>query len=346
MNEQLALAVDGGNSKTDLALIRADGSVLSVVRGPGSSQHKLGLDGSIGVLSDLLERAAADAGVETNHRPVAEVGRVMIAGADFPEEEEILQQALADQGWAPRTEVANDTFAVLRAGTDRGWGVALVCGAGINCVGVAEDGRIARFAALGRITGDWGGGDDVGPEALWAAARGADGRGPQTTLERAVPAHFGLQTPLDVARAIHFRRLPYERLIELAPVVLAEAMRDPVARKIVERLKREMVNLARVAIERLALAGDSFEVVLGGGMFRANGRELVDAVTRGVGEFAPGANVTAIDAHPIVGAGLLALDELGSNAAAKQRLRRSLSAVIARIEPTVPPSVAPEAGLR
>ena len=50
MSDQLALAVDGGNSKTDLALIRVDGAVLSAVRGPGSSQHKLGVDGSIEVL--------------------------------------------------------------------------------------------------------------------------------------------------------------------------------------------------------------------------------------------------------------------------------------------------------
>ena len=99
--------------------------------------------------------------------------------------------------------VGNDTFAVLRAGTERGWGVAVVCGAGINCVGVAPDGRDARFPALGAITGDWGGGYDVGLAALSAAARSEDGRGPATTLEHAVPAHFGFETPLELATAIH-----------------------------------------------------------------------------------------------------------------------------------------------
>ena len=90
-------------------------------------------------------------------------------------------------GWAARTIVGNDTFAVLRAGTERGWGVAVVCGAGINCVGVAPDGRQARFPALGSITGDWGGGYDVGLAAVSAAARSEDGRGPRTSLEQAVP---------------------------------------------------------------------------------------------------------------------------------------------------------------
>ena len=30
----LAIAVDGGNSKTDLALVRSDGELLAFVRGP------------------------------------------------------------------------------------------------------------------------------------------------------------------------------------------------------------------------------------------------------------------------------------------------------------------------
>ena len=90
---------------------------------------------------------------------------------DFPAEEDALHAALEARGWADHLEVGNDTLAVLRAGTERGWGVAVVCGAGINCVGVAPDGRSVRFPALGRITGDWGGGYDVGLEALYVAAR-------------------------------------------------------------------------------------------------------------------------------------------------------------------------------
>src|SRR6476619_3913157 len=106
-----------------------------------------------------------------------------------------MRAATGSRGLARRISVGNDTFAVLRAGTERGWGVAVVCGAGINCVGVAPDGRQARFPALGSITGDWGGGYDVGLAAVSAAARSEDGRGARTTLEQAVPAYVGLSTP-------------------------------------------------------------------------------------------------------------------------------------------------------
>ena len=86
------------------------------------------------------------------------------------------------------------------------------CGAGINCVGVAPDGRQVRFPSLGEISGDWGGGQDVGLAALWAAARSEDGRGPRTSLERLVPAHFGLDTPRELARALHFGRVAEREL--------------------------------------------------------------------------------------------------------------------------------------
>ena len=61
MSEALAIAVDGGNSKTDLALVRGDGEVLSLVRGPLSSPHHLGLDGALEVLDRLLDQAARQA---------------------------------------------------------------------------------------------------------------------------------------------------------------------------------------------------------------------------------------------------------------------------------------------
>src|SRR4029450_1429495 len=128
-------------------------------------------EGALAVLEELLGDAADQAGVEVGNGPVAEVAELLLAGIDFPSEEVELRAAVEERGWARRTVVGNDTFAVLRAGTERGWGVAVVCGAGINCVGVSPDGRHARFPALGPTTGDWGGGYDLGLAAVSAPRR-------------------------------------------------------------------------------------------------------------------------------------------------------------------------------
>ena len=332
MTPPLVLAVDGGNFKTDLTLVRADGEVLALVRGPQSSPHHLGVEGCVHVLEDLLAAARRDAGLPNGQGPIPDVAQLLLAGVDFPTEEKEVHAAASERKLATKISVGNDTFAVLRAGTERGWGVAIVCGAGINCVGVAPDGRQARFPALGAITGDWGGGYDVGLAGVSAAARSEDGRGPRTSLEQAVPAHFGLTTPSELAEAIHRGRIAMARITEVAPVVLAEAQSDRVAQEILERLAEEIVALTRVALERLALVNEQVEVLLGGGLIQAGDGPLVHAVEAGLREIAPAATVHATGSPPIVGAALLGLDHFGADADAQQRLRRELADAFSRID--------------
>jgi N-acetylglucosamine kinase-like BadF-type ATPase len=331
MTLPLVLAVDGGNFKTDLALARADGETLALVRGPQSSPHHLGIDGCVRVLEDLLASALHDAGMPNGHGPAADVAQLLLAGVDFPSEEAEVHSAVSERRLARKVSVGNDTYAVLRAGTERGWGVAIVCGSGINCLGVAPDGRHTRFPALGDITGDWGGGYDVGLAGVSAAARSEDGRGPRTSLEQAIPAHFGLTTPTELAEAIHRRKIPMATVTELAPVVVAEARSDPVAAGIMERLADEIAALTRVALERLALTGEAVEVLLGGGLVHAADGPLVEAVASRVREVAPAAAVQSTSSPPIVGAALLGLDELGADATSRERLRRELGARVAAI---------------
>jgi N-acetylglucosamine kinase-like BadF-type ATPase len=320
----LVLAVDGGNSKTDLALIDADGGVYALVRGAGSSPYHLGVDGSLDVLAGLL----AEAGPPVK----ADVAELLLAGVDFAAEERQVEAAARARGWALRTTVRNDTFAVLRAGTELGWGIAVVCGAGINCVGVAPDGRHARFPSLGAITGDWGGGYDVGLEALFAAARSEDGRGPETSLESSVPAHFGLASPLELAEEIHAGRIDERRVIELAPLVLEQAPTDAVASAIVERLAAEVAALARVALARLDLQREPVEVLLGGGLLQTASDGLLRTVATALAETGPEITVRPTRSPAIVGAALLGLDALDSKREAKERLREELGAAVERLE--------------
>ena len=329
MRPRTVIAVDGGNSKTDLALVTADGGVLALVRGSMSSPHHIGLEGCLSVLEELLEAAQQDARMNGD---AADVAELLMAGVDFPAEEETLREAVSGRGWARSVHVGNDTFAILRAGTERGWGVAVTCGAGINCVGVSPDGRHARFPALGAITGDWGGGYDLGLAAVSAAARSEDGRGARTSLEGAVPAHFGVATPTELAEAMHVGRIDQRRVIELAPLVLTEAADDPVAAEIVQRLASEVIALARVALTRLGLTGEPVEVLLGGGVLQDVDGDLLAAIDAGLREAAPEVRVRPTAQPAIVGAALLGLDQLGAGVDEQERVRRELGAAFSKLE--------------
>ena len=326
MRRSVAIAVDGGNSKTDLALVDADGEVLALLRGGASSPQHLRVDGSLQMLDQLRLEALDRAGLDADS-PVA--AALFIAGLDFPSEQAELEQAIKERRWAPTLVVQNDTFAVLRAGTERGWGIAVTCGAGINCVGVSPTGRVARFPALGAITGDWGGGYDVGLAAVSAAARSADGRGPKTSLEEAVPAHFGLSSPLELGEAIHRSRIPIRRVVELAPIVFREAEADLVAGDILARLADEILALVRAVLERLELTDGPVEVLLGGGMLEGGDPRLLEPIEAGLREIGRPMSVHAVQAPPIVGSALAALDLLEAGPDAYERVRVRLDGAAA-----------------
>jgi N-acetylglucosamine kinase-like BadF-type ATPase len=320
------LAADGGASKTDVALLGRDGRVLASVRAGGASFHPSAHERSVRTLVDGVQRAAAAAGIDPAAGPVAEQGAFCLAGADLPVDDRRMLRALRGAGLAQRVLLRNDTFAVLRAGTERSWGIGVVCGTGLNCAGVAPDGRIVRFPALGPISGDWGGGGDLAVAGIGACVRARDGRGPATALEPAVLEHFGMRRPLQVMEAVHTGALGNGQLVDVARIVLRVAdAGDPVAAALVERLADEVVALVRAATRRLRLTRRDPDVVLGGGIARSRSRLFHRLAAGGIADAVPGARVSVLHSPPVVGAALLGLDALGAPARAHTRARRELT---------------------
>ncbi|MGW5396479.1 N-acetylglucosamine kinase [Streptomyces sp. NPDC003952] len=322
------LAVDAGNSKTDVALIGADGRVLGTGRAGGFQPPRVGVEAAVDVLAQAVAEAAAAAGLPepVPGAPYAVRVSACLANADLPVEEALLAQAIDARGWGTATEVRNDTFAILRAGLgeDAGGprGVAVVCGAGINCVGMLPDGRTARFPALGQISGDWGGGGGLAGEAMWWAARAEDGRGGPTELATALPGHFARESMYALIEALHLGLVEPVRMHELVPVLFAVAAAgDPVAAALVERQAEEVVALAAVALERLGLLAEEAPVLLGGSVLAARHPQLNGRVEALLAERAPYARVSVVTAPPVLGAGLLGLDALGAGPGAHEKLR-------------------------
>lgn len=318
------LAVDGGNSKTDAALIDSDGSLLAFARGPGSCHQVIGIDATMRILRDLVDKVVGEAGIDSQ-MPIADHGGFYLAGADLPAEIDLLRDRIEAEGWSSTVAVDNDTFALLRVGTESRDAVAVVCGAGINCVGVSATGGVARFPSLGRLSGDWGGGAQLGGDALWLAVRAEDGRGEPTALQEAVRQHFGLFTVEAISAEMHMGRMRTERLHELVPILLAVASGgDRAAQSVVLRLAEEVVTFAAVALARLGLLDSPADVVLGGGVLAARNPFLLDAVESRMHERAPRATVLVVDDPPITGAALLGLDSWRTPVTVREQLREQL----------------------
>lgn len=269
----LLVAVDGGNSKTDLVVLDALGGERVRTTGPGSGGGPAAFAQTV---ASLLREYDVDP-ARVTHVAAA------VAGLDFADDHSVFRQELERLLPSASVEVFNDAVAVLDAGAGLGHALAVVCGAGLNAVARGDRG-LASVPALGWPSGDWGGGDEVGREAVRAAYRSFDGRGPRTVLEPRILTALGCTSFPELARAIRDGAIASTRIGALAVVVAqAAADGDAPARAILERAAREAVLLAD-EVTRRAWSGDVAEgtpAVLAGGLFRDPGfRALVgDALT-------------------------------------------------------------------
>lgn len=318
------LAVDGGGSKTDIVLVDAGGRLLGAQRLPVSTHAGLDRSTAAEAIDAAIGRACRAFGLDPGRRPIAEIGVYCLAGADLPVDDRRIARMLRRLGWTSTVLVRNDTLAVLRAGTDRGWGVAVVCGAGMNAAGVGADGAVVRYPAFGVISGDLAaGGGWIGAMALAHAVRAEDGRGPATLLSNLVARYFGLESASAVTEAIYLGRLDEDRLVELSPVVFEAAGRnDRIARGILDSVADEVVAFASTTIRRLKLGRRPVDVVLGGGVFGTRDRAFHQRVERGIKKTARAAHICRLDGPPVVGAALLGLDHVGASPEAASSIRR------------------------
>jgi len=323
------IAIDGGGSKTDVWALDLDGNIVARARGGGSSPQVLGVAPVAQILDALVSEVIDAAG----WRPVLQTC-IYLSGLDLPVEVEAFSAAVAPFAWSTGVTgrppvLDNDLFALLRLGTRAPNAVALVCGTGINCVGVRSDGEQVRFPALGAISGDWGGGWFLGERALWHAARAADGRGPETVLLSRVPEALGLSSVREVTEALHFDRLAGADLSRLSPVVFKAAREgDPVAEALVDRQAEEIVLMLTVTLRRLELLDVEVPVVLGGGVLAAGDPRLMAAISAGLATSAPSARIQLVRSRPILGAAILSLESVGRRGAALRLFERATSSLV------------------
>jgi N-acetylglucosamine kinase-like BadF-type ATPase len=251
-----------------------------------------------------------------------------LAGADTAADTRRLHTAIEAEDLAATSMIVNDAFIPIRAGTDRTWGVALICGSGVNAAGIAPDGRTARLTALGDISGDWGGGGDMALAAIGAVARAWDGRGPATALTERVLARFGMASYEALLEAIYTGEIPRQRIREIAPLIFEAALAgDAVAQEIIVRTGTEIGHAAGSLLRRLDMHRGPCEVVTGGSIFKGVGPLLLDAANLSLHRLAPLARFTRATVEPVVGALLLAIELHGQTVDSK---------LMARLHETMP----------
>ncbi len=312
----LVLGVDAGASKTFALVADEDGHSLGFGQaGPGNHQVA-GPEPALAAIRHSVEEALARADAASPVR----FGLFGLAGADLPMDFALLTPAIEEMDLAHQVRVKNDTMVALRAGLTRRWGVAVICGTGINAGGIGPDGQEIQLPGLGPLSGDWGGGGDIVQEVIFLICRAWDGRGRPTALTEMALDTLGMPSVEQLIAQLYRGQLEtyaggfdQQGLLDLVPLVFEAAYAgDQVAQGLVARLGTEVGTTASAIIKRLGVKSTDVEVVLAGSVFKGKGPLLLDTVTQVVHKTAPRATIVRPAFEPVVGAVLLALESLGT----------------------------------
>jgi len=314
------IGVDGGNSKTLAAAVDENGRLLARAREGGSNYQGIGRDAAAGVLARVVARVLEEAGAE------AEVAVYGLAGADRDKDFAVFREIITPIGRAKKTVLVNDTLLALRAGTADGVGVALIGGAGSNCIGMNRQGVIRKAWGLGPLTGDRGNASALALDAIVAAMKGADGRGPQTALEAKFKAALGLGALEDIIEHEFYDCPRTFNPGALAPLVFEAANEgDGEAVRVLREHGRAAAEAALAVLRGLGFPpGDEVPVVLGGSVYQKGANStLVDTLRGEVAKEFPRVRFVILKEPPILGALLRGYDELKIDAGPELVVRLS-----------------------
>ncbi len=260
------LGVDGGGTRTRVALADEGGHERARAEGPPTLVDPANPDATLEVVSSLCNEVVAEGGVDL---PVGGLW-AGIAGAGTEPTRSKVEAVLQSAGLASYTGVGADAEATFHDAFPSGPGILLISGTGSIALGRITGDPWLRVGGWGAHLGDEGSGYGIGRSALRAVAKGEDGRGPSTDLRDPVLRALGVTGPSDLVKWM--ATAGKAEVASLVPLITEWAEDgDEVAGAVIEHAVAELLTHVRTLLRRLEPWPAPPEVALAGGLIEEGG---------------------------------------------------------------------------
>ncbi|MGE5672344.1 MAG: BadF/BadG/BcrA/BcrD ATPase family protein [Mycobacterium leprae] len=305
------LGLDGGDAKTVALVANEKGRVLGRGESGPANYHTVGLTAASEAIQEAINTALDDAGL---------VGQALsgaffaVSGVHRPTDRQLMSGAIARTALHCPVQLDSNAAATLAGATGGEPGVVVIADTGAIAYGENAQGNRFHAGGYGPILGDEGSGYDIGRNALTAALRAEDGRGPATLLTDRVKQRFMLEQIADLVSLVYGNPPPVGRsevagLVSL--VIDAARENDAVAREILRQAGRELGNATVAVLRGLAWDNTAVVTVSGSGSVFAAGAHLSASMEQAIRSSYPEAHMCQPKHTPAYGAVLLALRMLG-----------------------------------
>lgn len=298
MSKHYLLAVDGGATKTTIALQDDSGKLIFETTASSSNYQTVGIAQVTNVLTDLLKQVV-------NYTPTINSAVFAIAGIDTPYDlrcvKAIVDASVSSSGLEINfTSVENDVEATLLGLTKDQPGAILISGTG--ALSFAYNGeQMFRAGGWGHRIGDEGSGYWIGQQIARAIMRTEDGLShEQSLLTKLVFEKLDIQHIDAFINWIYAEDYTNARLASLvstlAPALEAE---DTLAELIATEAAYELALLCTTAFRKANLSATAFTLYLNGGVLLNNPRITEEVIER-VQSYYPKVTFVICDQPPIL----------------------------------------------
>jgi len=256
--------MDGGGTRTTAIVTGIDGSPVCCMTGRSTNYNSVGMETAREILSRIMKAINDDHGIDS-------FSAVCIGtSALFREADADEQRALTETLFRSKHIVLlSDVNIALESMLEDGPCALAISGTGSICALRDEAGELRHTGGWGYILGDEGSAYHIAMCGIKAAIAAYDGVGPETTLQKMVEVHFGVNDMLELIDRVYDPPIAREQVSLFAKDVAACAdAGDIVAREI---LLGSALHLAKAMLVLLRpFYGREVPLGISGGVFDNN----------------------------------------------------------------------------
>ncbi|WP_053075023.1 N-acetylglucosamine kinase [Ornithinibacillus californiensis] len=315
------IGIDGGGTKTEVALADLDGNVLvNQVYGatnPNTVTKQELKETFLHIFQDIEGKVPGS---------LLQVSSVFagISGAGSKASAALLEEIISPYlSSYTRLKVEVDSINALYSGTFGKPGIVQICGTGSITYGINQKKEQDRVGGWGYLLGDEGSGYEIGRKGIAAVLQYVDGRGPETKLVDLLYQHFQVTSGRELIDQVYQSESPRLVIAQVSKLVYqAYELKDQAAVEILRQTSKEIAYSIVTLHKKLFNQDEKVKVTLCGGLFN-NPTILPVLIKEALADHNNHLTLVLPEVPPVAGSVIGAYIELGNtvSSAVKENLR-------------------------
>ncbi|MGI5173448.1 ATPase [Treponema sp. OMZ 840] len=261
--KKLFFGIDGGGTKSRLAVSDDTGKVICTVSGFSTNMYAVGFEQACVHILSLFDILKEKQGICVSDFTE---GCFASAGLSVEKEKALFKQFFKDNGISCPVYLCNDALAALAGGTGKAEGLILISGTGSIAAALRADGKTARAGGLGHLIGDEGSGFRIGLDGIRSAVCAYERRAQKTVLTEHMFEHYKVSDVRDLFSFL-YTNFDKARIASFAPLVFQSAGDgDGAAVAILEQALIDLTDLVKSAYIQI-FETEKTDLVFSGGIF-------------------------------------------------------------------------------